>query len=156
MHVRMPLLMINKNAAVFFGSTLICISAFLINYTALPNKESLTISVMRVVNIVTEENTWKRVTFMSNDGMILECRGKNNWPLLGPSSCPVEKLETIINQNVAVSHDGSKIYEIKVNNEAVLQYDDFIWKRNFGVLMAFVIFIASLYIFKRGGLFNRS
>ncbi|MDD2782251.1 hypothetical protein [Sulfuricurvum sp.] len=93
---------------------------------------------------------------MSNDGMILECRGKNNWPLLGPSICPVEKLETIINQNVAVSHDVSKIYEIKVNNEAVLKYDDFIWKRNFGVMMAFVIFIASLYIFKRGGLFNRS
>lgn len=98
------------------------IAFFLVFITWLPARDGLHLTQATVRNIISLQNTWYEVQITTEEGSQMTCRTKRGWPLLGPTRCPLERLEQLIGQNVSIMHDGKTFFEMKAGNEVVIDY----------------------------------
>jgi hypothetical protein len=106
-----------------FGSIVFAaIAIILLFYTWLPARDGLQLGEARITNIVSQTNTWYEVRFTTSEGTRITCRARRDWPLVGPSRCPLDRLERLIGHDVSIMHDGKHPFEVTAGSVVVIDY----------------------------------
>lgn len=132
-------------AAIAFAA----IAMFLVAYTWLPARDSLRREEAKVTQIISQPNTWYEVQITTSSGSRVNCRARRGWPLVGPSRCPLEKLEYLLGQTVNIIHDGKHPYEVTAGNQMVIDYSAHRQTQTIAFVLAGLMLALALLVWRR-------
>jgi hypothetical protein len=138
----------NSTAQLFTSLTFFSIALFLLVYTWVPSKDTLQLHEATISTIIPKANTWYEIQIITSDGAPIICKTRRDWPLFGPSRCPLEKIELLIGQKVSILDNGKQVFEMKFGNEMIIDYSAHRKGQKIGFMLSIFMVIMSILVWK--------
>lgn len=134
---------------IFASITFFSIAIFLLIYTWVPAKESLQSHEATINAIVPGANTWYEIHIVTSEGTLLQCKTRRGWPLIGPSRCPLEKIEPLIGQKVTILDNGKQIFDMKFGNDTIIDYTSHQKSKYIGIFLSLLMLTMTTFIWRK-------